>query len=99
MKICKFAFEDYPAIVAIHNSQNIVWPEWPSTPEAWKEADRNRSPKSIFERWWLSKQVTWLDFPLTSKIPGAFLRRAFPSILKFIQDINVLELALCCMTR
>ena len=51
MQIRDFTLADYPALVAIHNSQNIVWPERPRTPEAWAEADRNRSPKSIFQRW------------------------------------------------
>ena len=51
MQIRDFIPEDYPAIVAIHNSQNIVWPERPRNPEAWAEADRNRSPKSKFQRW------------------------------------------------
>jgi WD40 repeat protein len=34
MKICAFTSDDYPALVAIHNSQNITWPERPSSPEA-----------------------------------------------------------------
>ena len=51
MQIRDFTLEDYPALVAIHNSLNIVWPERPRTPEAWADADRNRSPKSIFQRW------------------------------------------------
>ena len=51
MQIRHFTIEDYLALVAIHNSQNIVWPERPRTPEAWAEADRNRSPKSKFQRW------------------------------------------------
>jgi len=51
MQIRNFTPEDYPALVAVHNSQNIVWPERPRTPEAWAEADRNRSPKSKFQRW------------------------------------------------
>ena len=51
MQIRHFTIEDYPALVAIHNSQSIVWPEKPRTPEAWAEADRNRSPKSKFQRW------------------------------------------------
>ena len=51
MQIRDFTPEDYPALVAIHNSQNIVWPERPRTPEAWAEAERNRGPKSKFQRW------------------------------------------------
>ncbi len=48
MQIRDFSSEDIPALVAIHNSQNIVWPERPRTPEAWAEADRNRSPKTKY---------------------------------------------------
>ena len=51
MQIRSVTHEDYPALVAIHNSQGIVWPEWPRTPEAWANADRNRSPKSNVQRW------------------------------------------------
>lgn len=43
--------DDYPAIVRIHNSLNIVWPEKPRTPQGWAEADRNRNPKHKFQRW------------------------------------------------
>jgi mycothiol synthase len=51
MQIRHFRCEDYPALVAIHNSQGIIWPERPPNPEAWAEADRNRSPNSTFQRW------------------------------------------------
>lgn len=42
---------DYPAIVSIHNSLNIVWPEAPRTAEGWAEMDRNRNPKCKHQRW------------------------------------------------
>ncbi len=51
MQIRDFTSADYPALVDIHNSQGIVWPERPRTSEAWAEADRNRSPKSKYRRW------------------------------------------------
>jgi GNAT superfamily N-acetyltransferase len=51
MKIRDFNPADYPALVDIHNSQQIVWPEWPHTPEAWSEADQNRNPKCKSQRW------------------------------------------------
>lgn len=51
MNIRPFSADDYPAVVAIHNSLNIVWPEQPRTPEGWAEADRNRDPKCKFQRW------------------------------------------------
>ena len=51
MKIRDFYPADYPALVEIHASQKIVWPEWPRTPETWAEADENRNPKCKFRRW------------------------------------------------
>ncbi len=50
MEIRPFEPADYPAIVAVHNSLGIVWPERPRTPEAWAEADRHRSPKVHYQR-------------------------------------------------
>ena len=51
MNIRIFKATDYPAIVDIHNSLNIVWPERPRSPEGWAKADRNRDPKCKFQRW------------------------------------------------
>ena len=51
MQIRDFTPEDYPALVAVQNSQGIVWPERPPTPEAWAEVDQKRSPRSKFKRW------------------------------------------------
>ena len=51
MKIRKFTQDDYPAIVSIHNSLNISWPERPRTPDGWQQADQNRNPKCKFQRW------------------------------------------------
>jgi mycothiol synthase len=51
MIIRDFAIEDYPAMVNIHNSLNIVWPEQPGTPEGWAAVDKNRSSKSKHKRW------------------------------------------------
>jgi mycothiol synthase len=51
MIIRPFTPEDYPALVDIHNSLNIVWPERPRTPEGWAEGDRSRSPKYKHRRW------------------------------------------------
>lgn len=50
MKIRDFSHEDYPALVAIHASLNIVWPERPRTPNAWAEIDKNRSQKTKYRR-------------------------------------------------
>ena len=51
MKVRVFTPEDYSAMIAIHTSMNIIWPERPRTPEAWAKADRNRSPKFKYQRW------------------------------------------------
>jgi mycothiol synthase len=54
MEIRNFSMEDYPALVAIHAAQNIVYPERPRTAEAWMESDRRRSPKCKHQRWMAS---------------------------------------------
>ena len=51
MKIREFLPKDYKAIVSIHASQNIVWPEYPPSPEAWANVDHARSSKTKFRRW------------------------------------------------
>ncbi len=51
MNIHEFTPEDYPSIVDIHNSQNIVWPERPRTPDGWASADQNLGPKTKLRRW------------------------------------------------
>lgn len=50
MNIRNFTAADYPSIVDIHNSLNIVWPERSSKVEDWINADRNRSPKCNHQR-------------------------------------------------
>jgi GNAT superfamily N-acetyltransferase len=51
MKVRGFTSEDYPAMVNIHNSLNIVWPERPRTAEAWEKADASRSSSIRYRRW------------------------------------------------
>ncbi len=51
MRIRPFMREDYPAIVDVHKSLQIVWPEYPPGAQAWAEADRNRNPKCRHQRW------------------------------------------------
>ncbi len=51
MNVRVFTADDYPAIVNIDRSLNIVWPERPHTAEGWADADRNRNPKCRFQRW------------------------------------------------
>jgi mycothiol synthase len=62
MNIRPFSQNDYPAIVHIHNSLNIVWPERPRTPEGWAEIDRNRNPKYKFQRWVISDDEAIVGF-------------------------------------
>jgi GNAT superfamily N-acetyltransferase len=50
MNIRDFATTDYPSIVDIHNSLNIIWPESSRNVEDWVNADRNRSPKCNHQR-------------------------------------------------
>jgi len=45
MHIRQFTSGDYPAIVDIHNSLNIVYPAWSTDPQVWEENDRNRDPE------------------------------------------------------
>jgi len=51
MLIRDFTPADYPAITAIHQSQGIVWPEWPRTPDEWAAADERRPAKCKHRRW------------------------------------------------
>lgn len=51
MNIRTFTPDDYPAIIAVHESLNIIWPERPPTPQGWAEADRSRNPKCKHQRW------------------------------------------------
>jgi len=57
-----FTADDYLAIVNIHHSLNIVWPERPRTPEGWANADRNRNPKCKYQRWVAVKNGEILGF-------------------------------------
>ena len=77
MQIRHFAPDDYPALVAIHNSQGIVWPERPRTPEAWAEADRNRSPNSKFQRWVAVLDGSVVGFASYAQNPWNYPLRSF----------------------
>jgi GNAT superfamily N-acetyltransferase len=85
MNIRDFKSIDYPSIVDIHNSLNIIWPEASRKVEDWVSADNNRSPKCNHRRF-----VAEVD----SKIVGA---ASFGNRLddyhpqKFYINIEVLE--------
>lgn len=51
MIIRDFTTTDYQAMVDIHNSLNIAWPERPRTAHAWEIVDKNRNPEHPFKRW------------------------------------------------
>src|SRR5512143_1248058 len=68
MNIRLFSQNDYPAIVHIHNSLNIVWPEQPRTPEGWAEIDRNRNTKYKFQRWVIIEGEAIVGFGSYSQI-------------------------------
>ena len=77
MQIRDFTPEDYPALIAIHNSLGIVWPERPRNPEAWAEADRNRSPKSKFQRWVAIKDGQVVGFASYAQNPWNYPPQSF----------------------
>ena len=51
MKIREFTSQDYPAMVAIHHSLDILWPERPRSAEAWAEKDRKLPSNDKLQRW------------------------------------------------
>ena len=77
MHIRNFTPEDYPALVAVHQSQGILWPEQPHTPEAWAEADRKRSQKSKFQRWVAVEQGRVVAFASFSQNPWNYPPHSF----------------------
>lgn len=72
MNIREFSLTDYPELVAIHASQNIVWPEYPPTPEAWARADQSRSPKTKFGRWVAVEDGHLVGFASYSQSPWTY---------------------------
>lgn len=77
MEIRAFAPGDYPALVAIHNSLNIVWPERPRTPNAWEEADRNRSPNVKYRRWVAVEEERLVGFAAYRQGPVEYPPQSF----------------------
>lgn len=77
MLIRTFTFEDYPALVAIHNSQGIVWPEQPSTPAAWAASDQSRSSKVKFQRWVAIEEERVVGFASYNQSPWNYPPQSF----------------------
>ena len=77
MQIREFKPEDYSALVTIHNSLGIVWPERPRTPEAWAEADRSRSPGFEFQRWVAVEKGQVVGFASYAQSPWNYPPQSF----------------------
>lgn len=77
MRIREFTPQDYPALVAIHNSLQISWPERPRTPQAWEAADQNRSPQHLCARWVAVEDTQVVGFASYSQSPFAYPPHSF----------------------
>ena len=77
MHIRPFAPDDYPAVVDIHNSLNIVWPERPRTPEAWAATDRNRGANYKLQRWVAVEEDRVVGFSSYAQGPWEYPPQSF----------------------
>lgn len=77
MQIRDFSPQDYPALVAIHDSQGIIWPEQPRSAEAWLEKDQNRSSISKFKRWVAEEQKQVVGFASYAQNPWNYPPQSF----------------------
>ncbi len=77
MRIREFIPHDYPAMVDIHNSLNISWPERPRTPEAWATVDQNRSSQVMYARWVAVEGTQVVGFASYSQGPLEYPPRSF----------------------
>lgn len=77
LEIRPFSQDNYAALVNIHNSLNIVWPEEPRSPRAWAEADRNRSPKYKHQRWIAFEDGCAAGFASYGQPPGDYHSQRF----------------------
>lgn len=62
MIIRAFDSSDYAALVQIHDSLGVVWPEQPPTADGWAEADRRRNPKCLWRRWVAEREGAVVGF-------------------------------------
>lgn len=77
MIIRKISPSDFPAIVSIHTSLNIAWPDQPRTPEDWAALEKNRNPKTKLERWVAVKDGRVVGFASYSQNPWNYPPESF----------------------
>jgi mycothiol synthase len=77
MDMREFTPVDYPSIVDIHNSLNIVWPEKPQTPEGWASTDPGPGPKTKFKRWVAAEKGRVVGFASYEKNPWSYPPESF----------------------
>jgi mycothiol synthase len=88
MNIREFTSVDYPAIVDIHNSLNIVWPERPRTPEGWQSADQELGPKIKYRRWVAIEKGRVVGFASHVQSPWSYPPESFYINLEVIPDFQ-----------
>lgn len=77
IRIRTFTPEDYPAMVDIHNSLNIVWPERPSTSQAWAAVDSSRGANYKLQRWVAVEAERVVGFSSYSQGPMEYPPQSF----------------------
>lgn len=77
MNIRTFAPADYQAIIDIHNSLHIIWPERPRTPQAWAEVDQHRSTKCKHQRWVAVENGQVIGFASYDQGPWSYPPQSF----------------------
>lgn len=77
MNIRTFTPDDYQAIIDIHNSLHIVWPERPRTPQAWAEVDQHRSSKCKHQRWVAVENGRVIGFASYDQCPWSYPPQSF----------------------
>jgi GNAT superfamily N-acetyltransferase len=77
MNIRAFTSDDYQAIIDVHNSLHIVWPERPRTPQAWAEVDQHRSSKCKHQRWVAVENGRVVGFASYDQSPWSYPPQSF----------------------